>query len=174
MRSKAPTTRNPAKITDAMNAPTPSPVRPRASLPRRLLAYALVLLAVFLLGWMPMWLQARSRAAELDAAHRDIRGLRLENTLGAAALLARRGEYAEAREAASRFFTQAREDVDNATSPLPEPQREALRAALSERDELIALLARNDPASAERLANVYAAYREAVARSAPNARASAR
>lgn len=114
-----------------------------------------------------MWLQARSRAAELDAAHQEIRGLRLENTLGAAALFARRGQYAEAREAASRFFTQAREDVDDARSPLPEPQREALRAALSERDELIALLARNDPASAERLANVYAAYRDSVTRQRP-------
>ena len=142
-----------------VETPIKSTAESERSLPRRLLIYALVLLAVFLLGWMPMWLEARSRAGELAAAHQEIRGLRLENTLASAALLARRGEYTEAREAASRFFTQAREDVDDPTSPLPEQQRQALRGVLSERDELIALVARNDPASAERLANVYAGYR---------------
>lgn len=71
---------------------------------RRLGLYAAVLFVVFLLGFVPMWLQARARANERDAAHQALRLSQLETTLAAAAIQARRGDYDPAREAASHLL----------------------------------------------------------------------
>ncbi len=67
---------------------------------RRITIYAVILLAVFLLGLVPMWLKARANARERDAAQTTLRvsqtTLRvsqLQNRLAAAAIDARRGEY---------------------------------------------------------------------------------
>jgi hypothetical protein len=47
-------------------------------------------------------------------------------------------------------------------SALSEAQRNELAPLLGSRDEIITLLARNDPASAERLSNLYIAVRKAL------------
>jgi hypothetical protein len=132
---------------------------------RRIIIYAAVLLGVFLIGLIPRWLVARGRGAERDAAQGDLRLCRLENYLSAAAIEARRGEYERARLAASNFFTSLREQVDqiNQTSDLTSAQRDALRPVLSQRDDLITLLARSDPAAADRLAEVYMEFRTGMA-----------
>ena len=70
---------------------------------RRIAIYAGVLLAVFLLGLVPMWLTARERAKELGAAQPALRVGRLQNTLANAAVDARR-EYEPARQSASESF----------------------------------------------------------------------
>jgi hypothetical protein len=49
------------------------------------------------------------------------------------------------------------------TQALTAAQRDALRPLLTQRDELITLLARGDPAAAPRLADMYAAFRKATA-----------
>src|SRR5690242_6858407 len=96
---------------------------------RRLIIYAIVLLAVFLIGLVPMWLVARGRATERDSAQHQLRLCQLENSLSSAALDARRGEYERARQASSEFFTSLREQVDLKTEPsdLTSEQRESLR-----------------------------------------------
>ncbi len=131
---------------------------------RRLIIYAIVLLAVFLIGLVPMWLVARGRATERDSAQHQLRLCQLENSLSSAALDARRGEYERARQASSEFFTSLREQVDPKTesSDLTSEQRESLRPMLNQRDDLITLLARNDPASADRLAEIYMSFRKAM------------
>ncbi len=129
---------------------------------RRLGLYAAVLFVVFLLGFVPMWLQARARAGERDAAEQTLRLTGLENTLAAAAIQARRGEYEPAREAASAFYTNLTAELARMPSAFTPAQRERMQALLSERDELITLLARADPAVAERLANTYVAYRQTM------------
>lgn len=131
---------------------------------RRLIIYAIVLLAVFLIGLVPMWLVARGRATERDSAQHQLRLCQLENSLSSAALDARRGEYERARQASSEFFTSLREQVDLKTEPsdLTSEQRESLRPMLNQRDDLITLLARNDPASADRLAEIYMSFRKAM------------
>jgi hypothetical protein len=103
---------------------------------RRLVIYGIVLVAVFLIGLVPMWLVARSRGAERDAAQHELRLCQLENSLASAALDARRGEYEHARQAASGFFTSLREQVDlvKVPSDLTSQQREALRPILNQRD----------------------------------------
>jgi len=131
---------------------------------RRIAVYAVVLLIVFLLGFIPMWLAARGRAAERDTAQRELRLSRLENNLLSAAIDSRRGEYERARVAASSFFTSLREQVDIAqgAGDLATQQREALRPLLNQRDDLITLLARSDPASADRLVELYVSFRKAM------------
>lgn len=145
--------------------------RNRASgpVPRRIIIYAVVLLVVFLVGLVPMWLVARGRATERDAARRDLRLCRLENNLMSAAVDSRRGEYERARLAASNFFTSLREQVDliSDSSDLTSAQRDSLRPLLNQRDDLITLLARSDPASADRLSETYLAFRKGMSNAQP-------
>ena len=129
---------------------------------RRFAIYAAVLLMAFLIGFVPMWLSALERASERDAAQQALRVTRIENSLAAAAIRARRGDYEPARAAASTFYTDLRTELERVDSDLPPQSRQALQALLAERDQLITLLARGDPASAERLAQTYISYRETV------------
>lgn len=124
---------------------------------RRVALYAVLLLGVFLVGLIPMWVVARGRAAERDAAQRDLRLCQLQNSLSSAALDARRGEYERARVAASTFFGSLSEQVNttSTTSDLTVPQKETLRPLMNQRDDLITLLARSDPAAADRLSEIY-------------------
>ena len=130
----------------------------------RIIIYAVVLLAVFLAGLIPMWISARGRAAELEAARHDLRLCGLEKSLLSATVESRRGEYESARLAASNFFTSLREQVElaNEAADLTPAQKESLRPLLNERDELITLLARSDPASADRLAQMYISFKNGM------------
>jgi len=139
-------------------------ISPRVSPWRRIGIYALILVVVFLLGLVPMWLTARNRAKERDDARRELRLSELDIDLGAAVINARRGEYEAARQATSSFFTSLRAQCDLSTEPsgLTRAQCEALRPTLDQRDELITLLARSDPASADRLTELYFLYQKAM------------
>lgn len=134
--------------------------RQASPLLRRLGIYAVVLVVGFLLGLVPMWLSARARAAERNTAQKELRLCRLEKSLLSAAVESRRGEYERARLAASNFFTALREQVDQAgeRSDLTAAQKESLRPLLNQRDDLITLLARSDPAAADRLAELYMSF----------------
>lgn len=135
---------------------------------RRLIIYALVLLGVFLLGLVPMWMTARTRAQERDTAQHALRVSTLQNTLASAALDARRGEYEPARQAASDYFTNLGAEIARGPdSVFNETQRNDLRSTFDVRDDTITLLARSDPASADRLADLYNKYRQATASAPP-------
>jgi hypothetical protein len=135
---------------------------------RRLILYAAVLLFVFLIGLVPMWMTARGRARERDTALATLRISMLQNTLGNAAIDARRGEYEVARQAASDFFTNLQAEIDRGRdSVFTETQRSNLRALFDSRDDAITLLARSDPASADRLLVLYVKYRQALGTAVP-------
>lgn len=122
-----------------------------------------IVLLAFLLGFVPMWLSARGYANERDAAQAQLRPSVLQNDLAMAAIYARRGEYEQARQQASDFYTALRAEFDRSSSALTVPaQREVAQQILAQRDEIITLLARNDPAAAERLTDLYIIYRQAV------------
>jgi len=89
-----------------------------------------------------------------------LRLTQLENGLAAAAIQARRGDYEPAREAASTFYTNLRTELDRSPSGFTVPQREMMPSLLAQRDQLITLLARADPAVADRLADAYVSYRQ--------------
>ena len=129
----------------------------------RFAIYGLILLIVFLMGFVPMWMSARSRAHERDAAHASLRISRLQNLIANAAIDARRGEYEPARQAASEFFTSLQAELDRgADSVFNDSQKAGLRPLFDGRDETITLLARSDPAAADRLADLYIRYRQTV------------
>jgi hypothetical protein len=132
---------------------------------RRLILYAAVLIVVFLAGLVPMWLRSRTYARERDAAQASLRISNLQNSLANAAIDARRGEYEPARQAASEFFTNLGAEVGalGRDSVFNEGQRTALRSMFDTRDDTITLLARSDPASVDRLVDLYTKYRQATA-----------
>ena len=135
----------------------------RTSQVRRIGVYAGVLLAVFLLGLVPMWIKSRGQASSLADAEQQLTLARLQNNLSAAALDARRGDYEPARQAASQFFTALRAEADKeGASALTQAQRAGVEPLFTQRDELITLLARSDPAAADRLSDLYANYRKIV------------
>ena len=131
---------------------------------RRFGIYAAILVGVFLLGFVPMWMTARTRAHDRDRAQAALRISSLQNSAANAAIDARRGEYEPARQAASDFFTNLRTEMDRgAESVFSAAQQNSLRSIFDGRDEIITLLARNDPAAADRLVAVYNTYRQATA-----------
>jgi hypothetical protein len=136
---------------------------------RRLILYAALLLVAFLAGLVPMWLKSRTYARERDAAQASLRISNLQNSLANAAIDARRGEYEPARQAASEFFTNlgAELGAPGRDSAFNEGQRTALRSMFDARDDTITLLARSDPASVDRLVNLYTNYRQAIATAPP-------
>ncbi len=129
---------------------------------QRLGVYATVVFVAFLIGFIPMWLRARTRANERVAVQQVLRLTQAENTLAAAAIQARRGDYEPAREAASTFYTNLRAELDRGSSVFSASQRDMLQPLLAQRDQMITLLARADPAVAERLADTSVSYRRAT------------
>jgi hypothetical protein len=136
---------------------------------RRWIFSAAVLLVVFLAGLVPMWLKSRTYARERDVAQASLRISNLQNSLANAAIDARRGEYEPARQAASEFFTNLGTEVvaPGRVSVFNEGQRTALRSMFDTRDDTITLLARSDPASVDRLMDLYTRYRQAIATAPP-------
>ena len=133
----------------------------RMSFMQRVGLYAFVLLVIFLLGFVPMWLKHRKCASSLAEAEHQLVLVRMQSNLASAAIDARRGDYEPARQAASQFFTalQAETDIADASNFTPS-QKTGVRPLATRRDEIITLLARGDPASADRLSDLYAAYRK--------------
>ena len=135
---------------------------------RRLLFYVIVLLVAFLLGLVPMWMMARERARERDTAQHALRMSTLQHTLASTAIDARQGHYEPARLAASDFFTNLRMEIDRGRdSVFNEAQQNTLRSMLATRDDTITQLARNDPAFADRLVELYNTYRQTTGGGSP-------
>ncbi len=128
---------------------------------RRIVIYAGVALVIFLLGFVPMWLKARQCANGLAETERQLTLARMQNNLASAVIDARRGDYEPARQTASQFFTSLNAEIaKGAASSFTQAQRTAAQSLFTGRDEIITLLARSDPASADRLSDLYASYRK--------------
>ena len=135
------------------------------SLMRRAVIYAVLLLAVFLAGFVPMWFKVHECSGSLSQAENNLSMTRMENTLASAVIDARRGDYEPARKSASNFFTLLRAEIDKENdSFLSRAQIAELQPALAPRDEIITLISRSDPASADRLSNLYVSYRRIMKR----------
>ena len=131
---------------------------------KRIAVYTAAALVIFLAGLVPMWLKASDAASQRDAARRELQLSRMQNMLASAAIDAQRGEYEPARQEASDFYTALREQLDKNGdgATLTPQQRDNLQPLLKERDEMITLLARNDPAAAPRLLDAHATFRKAI------------
>ena len=60
---------------------------------RRVIIYALLLLVVFLLGFVPMWLKSRECSSSLSEAEHQLNVARIQNSLASAVIDAQRGDY---------------------------------------------------------------------------------
>ena len=128
---------------------------------KRILIYVAILAIAFLLGLLPMWWKSRSCAGQLASVQQALTISSLQNNLANATLDAKRGDYVPARQAASEFFTKLRTEVDRGSdSVFNEGQRNNLAPVFSGRDDTITLLARSDPASVDRLTDIYLKYRQ--------------
>jgi soluble cytochrome b562 len=136
-----------------------------SSLMRRGIIYVALLIIVFLLGFVPMWLKSRDCSRNLSEAEHQLNLASIQNSLASAVIDARRGDYESARQAASDFFTSLRAATDIVDdSALSLAQREGVQSLITQRDEIITLLARGDLASADRLSDLYVSYREIMNR----------
>ena len=128
---------------------------------QRIFIYAGVLIVVFLLGFVPMWLRSRAASSKLVETEHQLTLAKMQNDLASAIIDARRGDYEPARQATSQFFKSLQAEIDKGNaSSFRQAQREGLQTLFAGRDELITLLARSDPASADRLSDLYVAYRK--------------
>jgi len=143
-------------------------VQPGYKVARRWLIWGGLLLVGFLLGLLPMWWAKMGVDYNLEQAKRDLRRGQIQNTLSAAAVYARRGEYETARQNASTFFTEVQAELDNADSTvLSAAEKTQVPSHLSVRDDIITLLSRGDPAAAERLSDLYVGYRASTSATQP-------
>ncbi len=130
---------------------------------KRILIYAAVAVVIFLLGVVPMGIMTYSRSVERDQARHELRLCTIQAGLASATIDARLGNYEPARQAASNFFTDLRTEIDKGSaSAFDQSQRENLKTLLTPRDEVVTLLARGDPAGADRLSNIFTAYKKAL------------
>jgi hypothetical protein len=130
---------------------------------KRIALYVVLAIGFFLLGLIPMALKARQYAEERDGAQHEVRLQQMETQLAAAVINADRGEYEPARQTASDFFTSLRSQLDRGPeSDLSNLQRDKLKGLLAQRDDVITLLARSDPAAVTRLSEIYATYQKAM------------
>lgn len=137
--------------------------KPRDNRGKRILIYAVVVVVIFLVGFVPMGVIVYSRGVERDKARADLRACNIQGNLASAAIDARLANYEPARQSASSFFADLRAEIDKGSDSAFNPsQRDKLQAVLAPRDELITLLARSDPASADRLAQLYTSFRKAL------------
>ena len=126
---------------------------------KRVALYATLSLGFFLLGFAPMWFKVTRAIEQRDAAQRGVRLAQLQNTLAAAMIEVQRGQYEPARQLTSDFYTNLRRQIDSGSESLfTSSQHDTVRSLLAERDGLITLLARSDPAATDRLFNVYSTY----------------
>ena len=131
---------------------------------RRIGLHFLLLLLAFLAGFVPMWLRAREASGRLSSTQHELRLSQMENALAAASVDARRGEYEAARQSTSQFYTILQSAAENReeTSGVSVQQRQAFERLQGQRDELITLLARNEPAAADRLLALYVGFRNTL------------
>lgn len=146
-----------------MDTSRPVAVSPPPSSRMSQLRFGAICVAVgLLLGLVPTGFRLMQVQRERDTVQRQLQLATMEGHLSSAAVLARHGDYTASRDAASRFFADAKREADS--GELPAAQQSHLQAALADRDPTITLLTRGDPAGAERLTTMFVAYRAAFPR----------
>ena len=112
----------------------PTPVKSNP-LRQRFIIYAGVLFVTFLLGFVPMWLKARTATQSLVETEHQLTLVRMQSNLASAVIDARRGDYEPARQAASQFFTSLRAEIDKGdSSSFTKGQREGMQTLFVGRD----------------------------------------
>lgn len=126
----------------------------------------IILLLVFLAGFIPMRMKLNQEAANHLVTTKMLTRSEISNLIATAIVDARRGEYESARQKTSDFYTRLDAQIQSGeSSAYSSVQNESLKAVFSNRDAIITLLAQRDPAAVERLTDIYLNYRQAVGES---------
>ncbi len=132
-----------------------------ASLLLQLEIWGVVLVAVFLIGFLPPYLRANRLESELQAAVARINGLELRDGIANVYFEATRKNFGLAGTEATEFFNDARQATLSSNDP---GLKSVLEEILQSRDTITAGLAQADPQVIQTLQNVYVKTRNATER----------
>ena len=112
-----------------------------------------ILVLVFLLGFMPQYLEKRQLQRELAISIEKLKLSELRDLAGLMLLEGLRQNYGVARDYSSQYFDKLREISEQAENST---LKAALQELLSSRDAVTAALSKADPASASQLQAIFA------------------
>jgi hypothetical protein len=115
---------------------------------------AAVVVAVFLLGFLPQYMKANRLDGELRASRQQLEGAELRDLVALAYLQASQKNFGLASETTSRFFNRAREVAAG---------RKPIEDLMAPRDKVTAALAKGDPAAINDLQDLFLKTRQATA-----------
>ena len=121
--------------------------------------FVALVLAAFLIGFLPQWFRARGLAEELEEVRFELEMAQLEGLLGAALAEAGRSNYERARQLLTQFYPELQDNLAQVEDPA---DRRALQGILNQRDEIVTLLSRAEPESMQRLLLLYTQYFSAI------------
>jgi hypothetical protein len=113
-----------------------------------------VVVAVFLLGFLPQYMKANRLDGELRTTRQQLEGAELRDLIGLAYLQASQKNFGLASETTSRFFNRAREVAAG---------RKPIEDLTAPRDKITAALAKGDPAAINDLQDLFLKTRQATA-----------
>lgn len=144
--------------------------KPASSKLIRLAVLVAIVLIAFLAGLIPMTLQKWSVQDELAIAQKKLRQSEIKGLLTSAIVEAKRGEYEPARKSVSDFFTRldVEQKAEEGERYLKTEDLQKLIPVFDDRDAIITMLAQRDPASVERLTNIYINYLQVAGVSQPD------
>lgn len=109
----------------------------------RLIAYPLVLAAVFLAGFLPQYIKSRGLDSEAQALKSKLELAELRSSAGRLLLQVTQNNFGIASQEASRFFGEVRRIASETSDP---SLKQTLEDIASRRDAVTAGLAKADPA----------------------------
>ncbi len=118
----------------------------------RLVIEGALLVAAFLLGFVPQYVKARHATGELRAAQQENAGAELRDLAGLAYLQATQKNYGLAADTCGRLFLRVREAANQASDA---GRKKALENLLELHDQVIAGLAKGDPGVVTDLADLF-------------------
>lgn len=146
-----------------MQTAAPPPSAPSQSAPksqhrlRSILIVIALLIAAFLIGYVPQRLAASRAERELASVRFDREIANLHRQLGVASHEAMRNNYASAAAAAGKFFDGLTEFVNTHPLDAYPRTRAAFGSYVASRDGIMAQLAAGDPATRDALAGMFLA-----------------
>ena len=115
--------------------------------------YPTAIAVAFVLGLVPGWYMAHQSGEQASQTRDALRYYRVIDSASAAELFAARGQYEEARQRASKLFSDLRSEFDT-PDRLNSGERDKVTQILQQRDDVITLLARGDAAARDRLLSI--------------------
>jgi hypothetical protein len=123
------------------------------STPKKIGVWTVVLIAVFLLGYLPATINSQRAQVQKSDLEYKLRLAELRGQLGMCSYEANRNNFANAAQFTTEFFNGLRSIVDVTKD---ETLKQKLQAVLSRRDEITTNLAEANPVVKEKLSQMYA------------------